>query len=191
GVAGRQVGRVARLRDRVRRVAARLGTVLVTHREAQVAGRQGEQRTGQVGEVAGGLGGAGAVLFLEQVVDKPRVVQGVGNRAGAAARKRVPRHATGNLGTRGAADNLTLRVRERRAYRVANVRDEEVAVVDDIDVRLVVQRARIPVEVTLAKLERTLKGRGEAPGGGVALGGTRLLPATTTPVNLGARDRVE
>src|SRR5690606_22371180 len=74
---------VTRLTQGVRRVQALFATVLVAHREAEVTGRQREQRAAQVGVVGGGGRFGNRVLAREQEVDDVRIVQRVGDLATA------------------------------------------------------------------------------------------------------------
>src|SRR5690606_21216745 len=82
-----------------------------------------------------------------------------------------------------AANDLALIVHERRTDGLAYVRLVEVASVNHRQLVLVVERARVPVEVAVGQLEGAFQGGGEAPGGQVALGTARHFPATTAPVD--------
>ena len=194
GRAGGQVGRVTRLGDGVRGEAALFLAVFITQREAQVAGRQGEQRAGQVGEVVVGLAQADSVFFLVQLLDHVRIIQRVGHCTGTETGKRVPRGAGRQCdrGGSGTALDHALGIQERRTDSGLDARDVEVAVVDDAGVGFAEHVASVPVEVTLTDVERTFQRSGEAPLRDGGVGGTRHFPATTTPVDgAGATGRVE
>src|SRR5690606_39360500 len=88
--------------------------------------------------------------------------------------------------------DLTLAVHEGRADGKADVRNVQVAVVDDLGIVLVEHVPDVPVEEALADLERTLEGGGEPPRGLFGVGRARHFPAAATPVDRGrAAGRVE
>src|SRR5690606_31432635 len=110
------------------------------------------------------------------------VIQRVGDRAGTESGKGVPWRAAGDHVARRAAHDLAGgRVQERGAQRVAQVGLVQVARADLAQLVLVVQIARIPVEIAVADLEHALQGRGEAPGGQLGAGDARVFPGTATP----------
>ena len=77
GRTGRQVGAEAGLGERIRHVDARFVAVLIACRDAEVARRQREHRTGEVRAVVDRAGVAGGVVEREQIGLQVRVGQRV------------------------------------------------------------------------------------------------------------------
>ncbi len=172
GLAG-GAGNLTLLHPHVRGVAGFFAAVLEAHRAHDVAGRQGEQRTGDVG--AGHLGGA---LHLvdeagEQVVLYVLVAQRA--RAGITHRRsRVPRHAAGDHRTRCAAAGHVA-IHEGRADGLVDVRLVHAAGTDALAFIAVVHVADVPVPVPRTGFEAAFQADAGALGLQIVLGAARQL----------------
>ncbi|MNU73635.1 hypothetical protein D3C71_631210 [compost metagenome] len=147
--------------------------MLEAHRAHDVAGRQGEQRAGDVG--AGDLGGAAHLVDEagEQVVLYILVAQRA--RAGVAHRRsRIPRHAAGDHRTRRtAAGNAA--VHEGRADGQVDVRLVHAAGADALAFIAVVHVADVPVPVARTGFEAAFQAEAGTLGFQRVLGTARQL----------------
>ncbi len=157
--------------------------------EAQVACRQGHDRTGQVSGERGGLGDAGGGVGREQ--EFLQVL--VGQRAGAGhtdRQQRVPRQAAGDRLVDGTAAGDALVVDERRAQGLARGDQAHVAVVALDRLVAVEQRTDVPVERLAGEIEEAADRRREAQGLELAVGGARHFGQAAAELQFLA-DRVE
>ncbi|CCF68332.1 putative TonB dependent receptor domain protein [Xanthomonas citri pv. punicae str. LMG 859] len=165
--------------------------MFIAHRNAQIASRQLNHRTGQVCGEAGGLGQAGIGEGREQEFLQRRV----GKRAltcNVVRQQRIPR-TTGRQRDRvcsGTTLRNALAVDEGRAQCLTR-RDEAHVATAALGVLVAVpQRTHVPVPGLAADVEVATQGRREAQGLELVFAGARHFPQTATEVDILA-DRIE